>query len=435
MYAPKIALVGLVTPASVGDALQYYFIIKSIDNLVPEADATFFCPYLRENLAVFKDVKSTLKLIDSSLSSLSFKHGFNTEKSQVKKISPVLYAIQVLKRRRFFPQELDKLIFSPMVKSIISFNAALFGGHTISKPTYYATQYEIMRSAVRGPIVTAPISISKLLFEHHRMKALPLERLKNSLNNLNFIYVRGPHSYATLIEDLNVDEAKIAMALDSGFGARQIFADYKTSDVSNNNSLKIVIIPRKEYFFIYKNCLYDVYLKTISNLILWLFRNFNAEIFLVSQFKEKDQYSDYMAISDILETLRKLDKSSKYTNRLKIANFTAIEDAYKLYAVSNLVITSRMHGGIMAMSAGTPAIFALPSADQKVRDILSFLDLDETSLLIDIFDSNAIESDNFILKVSKIIENIDYYRKKVEFTVNRSMVTVEQPLRTFTELL
>jgi len=94
-----------------------------------------------------------------------------------------------------------------------------------------------------------------------------------------------------------------------------------------------------------------------------------------------------------------------------------------------------MHGGIMALSAGVPTVFAVPSVDVKVLDVLSYLNLDAKYFLIDMFNFNALRAEKLIDRIGTVIENLDYYKRIVESAVNRALPTVELPVRTLAKFL
>lgn|GEM_PF-4483925 len=448
--AQKIAIVGVVSPGGLGDALQYYVAIRLLNNLLPEADITFVCPDLREEISVFRDLKLNAGLSSVGLTGAELLKSLlpsaipqkrastadrkTTAETQVDTVNTVLENIRIIGRKCCDSYVFGKYIGSSIVRSLFSFNAGIFGGHTICADVYtYIIQYETLRSAVRGPMLTSPISISKLAFEHYGHKTW--KRLKQSLQKLDFVYVRGPHSLEILRDHLNIGEDRVAMALDSGFGMRLIHPDIIASKVLEKQALRIVIIPRKQYFYRYNRWdLYKPYLDALAGFILWLYRSFDAEVYLTSQTVDYDPMGDRSAIDDLVRLLEKSARNSRCLKCLRIVKSNSIIDAYRLYASADLVVSSRMHGGIMALSSGVPAVFIIPSADVKVPDNLSFLGLDTNRFLIDMFDVNALKTENFINRIGSIIENLEYYRKIVEFAVKRALPTIELPIRTLAKL-
>jgi hypothetical protein len=452
-HARNIAVAGPVSLEGLGDALQYYVMVSLCNEIFDKANITFICP-IKERIYVFKGLKINAHLINTDLSgdmleylvrfSIPHKNNkrlkININDEQIDKINTIAKIIQIISNNNdpylayTCKYILSKYIISPVAKSLFSFDAGIFAGHTICNPlNSYIVRYETFRSIVKGPMLTSPISLSRLIID--KQKPWILNRLKQSLQKFDFIYVRGPHSLEILKTDLNVDEERVGMALDNGFGIKLICPNIITSKALGRKVTRIVIIPRKDYFYKYnEEGLYKSYLNALIGIILWLPRNLDAEVFLASQTVDNGRMSDQAAIDDVLRLLKKRSNNQyfKYLNIIKPSNFI---DAYKLYTSADLVISSRMHGGIMALSAGVPSVFIIPSADVKVLDILSFLGLDIGSYLIDMFDAKALNTENFINRVENITRNIEYHRKIVESVVNKYLPTVQLPVRTLAKLL
>jgi len=460
----KIAVVGAVSPRGVGDALQYYILIRMLDNFFSESEITFICPQLKEGLSVFRGLKLNAHLVDlDPAGHLAFWHLLRStihhkpalqhkqraaSSSQVNNPKTILKIIRVIGRKYekyFGSYTIDKHISSGLMRDF-SFSAGMFGGHTICGNIYhYILEYETLCSTVKGPLIMSPISISNIAFEQFRQKnstlknTLMLKRLKQSLQKFDFIYTRGPYSLKTLRDYLDINEEKIDMALDSGFGLRLFYSDILTSKALRKEAPRIVIIPRKDFFYAYnKENSYKLYLNALVELIPWLFKNFDAEVYLASQTVVSDikqfRGSDQAAIEDVLALLKKCD-GNRYIKHLKIVKPDNLVDACRLYGSADLVLTSRMHGGITALGLGVPAFFILPSVDIKMLDVLSFIDLDVDSFFVDAFNANSLRTENILKKVGKILENLEYYKKTVETVVKRAMPTVESPVKALADLL
>jgi len=264
-----------------------------------------------------------------------------------------------------------------------------------------------------------------------------LKRLKSSLQKFDVIFVRGPHSLEMLRDRLSIDEKKVMMALDSGFGMSLIHPDIvHSSSKALRKEPRIVIIPRKDYFYFYddKKDLYKSYLKALVHFISWLTGNYDVELFLASQTVVYGRMSDNSAIDDVVRLLEKRN-SNRCLKGLKIVRPNNLIDALRLYGSADLVITGRMHAGIMALSTGIPAIFTLPAAQVKVLDILSFLGLDTDSFLIDTFDVNELRAEKLIDTIEPVIEKLEYHKKIVELAVDRGQPTLRLPVRTLAKLL
>lgn len=451
----KVAVTGVITPRGLGDALQYYVIFKLLQKSCHEAEITFLCPDLKNGLFVFKNLNLNANLIDlgyigkyniflylsrlsSSYKDTSKLKRRNMAKVQTKKANVPLRIIRAIGRKYeeyFSSYVIDKYINSYFMKSF-SFDASIFGGHTVTGSIYPSIyKYEALRSITKGPVVTSPISISKLALEYFEQrtskfkKTIMLKRLKQSLQKLDFIYTRGPYSLEMLRDYLNINEEKVAMALDSGFGVRVIHPYIKPKFLKNE-TLKILIIPRKNYFYIYKKeGLYKSYLNALAGLISWLSRNFDAEVYLTSQTIDvkHDMMGGQAAVNDLLSILKKRD--NKYLKYLKSVKPTGLVSACRLFSSMDLVISSYMHGGIMALGLGVPAFFILPSTDIKVLDILSFVGLDVNSFLIDAFDANSLKAENFVNKIGRVVENLKFHKKSLEHAINKAMPTIELPVK------
>lgn len=455
-----MAVAGVVTPRGLGDALQYCVTVKLLQKFFHEAEITFLCPDLKSGFFVFKDLNLNVYLLDLGpvgkeyvlfrcLLHQSFLHKSTLkreEKSQSQssneKANMLLRIIRVIKRKPekyITPYVIDKYVNSFFMKSF-SFDASIFGGHTICDFYPYIYEYEALRSATEGPMVTSPISISKLALEHYEQKnskfkkTIMLKKLRHSLQKFDFIYTRGLYSLKILRDYLSIDERKIAMALDGGFGAKLIYPGIKSSETLKKK-LKILFIPRKNYFYVYKReDLYKLYLISLVELILWLSKNFDVEVYLTSQTIDVkyNVIGSQAAVNDLLSILKKHD--NKHLKYLKSVKPEGLVNACKLSSSMDLVITSYMHGGIMALSLGVPAFFILPSADIKVLDVLSFLGLDVNSFLIDAFAANLLKTENFVNKIGKVVQNLKFHKKSLEHTIKRTLPTIELPVKKLIEL-
>jgi len=447
-----MVVVGVVSPAGLGDALQYCVLIRSLNKLFPEANLQFICPGLEEENSVFKNLKLNARLISIWFtrsqfltyllhSSIPYKRTSRVEKEataevQVDRLNAIPRIVRII-GRKYYNYINSSFLSSFLIRSICPLDSGIFGGHTLGYPSlsYYVDQYETLRSIVKGPMLASPISISALALEQCGQKTSILKELRQSLRKFDFVYVRGPHSLQILRDYVKIDEERVAMALDSGFGVKLIFPDITASKDLGKEALRVVIIPRGDYFYHYNKWnLYKPYLVALVNLILWLSKNIDVEVYLSSQTMGHGQMDDQTAISDVVRVLEKRG-NNQMLKRLKIVKPSSVADAYMLYRSADLMITSRMHGGIMALSAGVPAVFIVPSTDLKVLDVLSFLGLDASAFLINMFDVNALRAENFINKIRNVLENLEYYANIVEYSVNRSLPTVELPVRTLAKLL
>lgn len=447
----KVAVAEVATPRGLGDALQSCVMVKLLQKFSHEAEVTFFCPDLKSGLFVFKDLNLNVHLLDLDVHGRLLRQLFlhkNTlmrerqshNQSSNEKANMLSSIIRVTKRKYekyITPYLIGKYEYSSFMKSF-SFDASIFGGHTICGGIIsYIHRYEALRSATEGPVVTSPISISKLALQDYQekhskfTKTITLKRLRHSLQKFDFIYTRGPYSLEILRDYLSIDDRKIAMALDSGFGAKLIYPGTRSSGALKKK-LKILFIPRKDNFYLYKReNLYKLYMTSLVEIILWLTRKFDVEVYLTSQTIDVE-YDGQAAVNDLLTILEK--NHTKHLINLKFVKPDSLVCACKLSSSMDLVISSYMHGGIMALSFGVPAFFILPSADMKALDVLSFLGLDVNSFFIDAFAPNLLKPENFISKIGEVADNLKFYKKSLRHTINRALPTIELPVKKLIEL-
>ena len=462
----QIALIGMVSPRGLGDALQYYVTVTQLQKFFNKTEITFFCSGLKSGVFIFKGLNLNARLLDLNpvgsyflplrilLRSFLRKRSARSEKiaaatSQIKKDNILLKKIKTIIENGKVAQKylssytIDKYSNSLIMKPF-SFDASIFGGHTICGRIYsYIYKYEAFHSVTKGPLVTAPISISRHALvqywnETSAYKNLKMiKRLKQSLQKFDFIYVRGPYSLRILRDYLSIDEEKTDIALDTGFGVKLIFPEIKAEALQQRKTLRILIIPRKDYFYYFykKEDAYKLYLESLTKLILWISKNFDVQICLSSQtISEKyDVLSSEAAVNDLCNVLRKY--SSRSLDDLKVIKPENLINAYNLFSSMDLVISSYMHGGIMALSLGIPAFFILPSMETKVLDVLSFLGLDVKSFFLDMFNVDSLKSEIFINNIRDLLENICHYKKITEHAVDRALITVEAPVKTLIDLL
>lgn len=96
----------------------------------------------------------------------------------------------------------------------------------------------------------------------------------------------------------------------------------------------------------------------------------------------------------------------------------------------DLVITSRMHAGIMAMSAGVPAIIVLPRMEQKSIEVLNYLELEEMHHFEDMLRLSWLPE-----KVEYAVENLSEMRKTVDSAVEKKLDDVIKPVEWIKEVV
>jgi len=445
---PKILVSGGVSPSAMGDLLQYYVATELLKKHIPAAQIVFSTPGSNSSLL---ELLSSVDLIPSLVEISSLSHlvrrisdamfvKANEEKSNLADMAsthqaPIVDIMRILRTRS--PSSWGIRYLRPAIAKVAlrgPFCAGAVSGHTITSSAFFGhvTNYIVSRSLVRGPMVTFPISLSKIGIAVYKKKEKLLER---SLRCFDVVFVRGPHSYE--LASNYVDSRRITTALDSGFGMR-LLCGLATSG-RKDGVVRIAIVPRREYFFGYgKVRLYDLYLNALVKLIRSLIARGATEVYLVPQSLEDSTHvyrgqrmDDVAATHDLTESLG----SELSEGRLKILCPKSPVEAYRIFGSMNLVITGRMHGGIMAMAAGTPALFLLPKDDMKVLDVLSFLGLDSSQLTIDIFDAGALRFENLADRVTTLLRDSKQLQRTVTESVERALPLVDLPARVLAGLL
>lgn len=285
-------------------------------------------------------------------------------------------------------------------------------GHTTGYGNYHAsmtTYTKALKMAKRSAIF--PLSVSRI----------DLFRMGNSLwkvmSGFDVIYTRGLESYF-LLESVGL--GNIDVALDTGFALRKVYPDVKSK--KEGEKLKVAIVPRKDFFYAYEwYNQYARYLKTLREVAGLLKERYDAEITLVP-FSFGYETSDVHAVEDLIR-LAKFEDNTLQTFRYPVG------EGYKKLSEFDLVITSRMHAGIMAMSAGIPAIIVLPRAEQKSVEVLNYLGLDERQHFENMFRLNGL-----LLKVEDMVENISKRKKVVDRAVERRINDVMKPVESIRKI-
>lgn len=227
---------------------------------------------------------------------------------------------------------------------------------------------------------------------------------------------------AFLKETLKIDH--VAMALDSGF----LINELCIPPARKNVSFRVVIIPRRNYFYTYSmQSIYPKYLKAIVGFIEWAQKEFDCEIILTSQTKDRD------AIVDVISELRREDSSCMKC--LKVVIPENIAEAYSLYGSSDFVLTSYMHGGINALAAGVPALFVMPFSDTKVLETLEFLGLDTDNFVVDLFNRESMNRSTLIEKTQNILHENNKFKSLIKSLVDKRTPTLKEPVKTLSKLL
>lgn len=423
----NVVTVGLVSMNGIGDSLQYCVMNKLINEVISDPNITFISPDAQAWHNVSEDLDMPACLINSNLNMRSIVKQFltpnvagrlpkrhlskgqktRTKTTKSKKLSVAKKPIKKIMENCYRSYSYTKYVAIPYLKKIHSINApyaaGMVGGHTVCHNIdKYIAYYKAVRSVVPcGPIVTSPISISALSIKNNAT----LKRLKKSLAAFDHIFVRGSHTLK-IIQDLDIN-TNVDVALDNGFGLKLLYPEVLNPDFSNKKSLRIIIIPRKQYFeHNDKMGLYKPYLESLVNFILWAFEKHDAEIYIALQIVNRRVAKKSSGIEDLIELFEKKKQNNQQMKQLNVFYPTNIKDAYEFYSSADLVVSSYMHGGIMHMAAGVPVVFIAPLTDVKIVDNLTTLNLNQNHFFIDMFDEKQLTPQNLIEKTSNIIENL-----------------------------
>jgi len=453
----QILFAGVVSPQGLGDALQYLVGAFLAFKHIPEAELKVFVPattsdFVSECLSIGKKVKMLPGLqevsaitsiirktarINSSLLRQEFfkelevstyvdfpRRHLGKVLSPLKTIVKLLYGI-------YYESEVGIFYIRPALCRLfnsLNYNGGFIGGHTIEASAFfdYLIVYNCARSIVKGPLVTYPISASSLGLKRREKN---LEKLRRSLSRLDVIFVRGKHSYNIL--STLIDPGKLLMALDSGFGIRLLYenpgAIYKTGE------LTVCIAPRKDYFYFYdlEGKIYAKYLSSLKQLIEVLNR-LGTEILLVpptlkSPIDTQD-ITDEDAVSDLLKLFDERTKKS-----IRVVKPRTVLGLTRMLYSCDIVVTSRMHAGIVALAYGKPVVFFMPRDDVKMLDVLSYLGLDKKRYVVDSF--NPKEYERLIPTVMDLLQDLTRESRIIEHAVSKCLLEVEKPAKLMKKLI
>ena len=441
----KILLAGVVSPSGLGDELQCVvgaaLIIKQLSN----AKIDLFIPT--------GSLKAPLTLVPSS-SSIRVLQGF-PERTSISSIFRTFVGSGVIKQiyqksalpehytkpskslvsklkehvsKRYYENNIIPTYVRPAISRFIdglNYDGGFIGGHTIEYSAFldYLLTYNCARFIVKGPLITYPISASSIGL---RNRERYLKALRKALQRLDIIFVRGRHSYDILTEF--VDPSRLLVALDSGFGIKILTEN--PGNIVRRRNLVVCIVPRKDYFYFYSLAqLYPRYLLALKHLTRVLISEFDADIWLVPHTaKSHTRLGDEHAILDLLGVL---DESLR--RNIEIMAPQGIFDSARVFSSCDMVVTSRVHAGIVSLAYGTPTLFFMPRDDVKVLDILSYLGLSEERYIIDSF--NPREYERLPGMVKDVLFNLSRETKIIESTISRHLPDIEKPVVSAKKLL
>jgi len=449
----KVAIFGACSPIGFGDALQYYNLLNSLSNKLSDTNLIFLCPDLKKQLIIFRGLKMKhfwmninynplymiLQYKNMYIKKEDVKFYFHVNESDThahiynektkKSYIDMLLKVLRLKLDTFMNDEFAESILSftslTTYKLIPGFNfdAGFVGGHTLAGGglTGYTQFYRSIGLMVKGPIILAPISMSLIGVKHD----IGLFKfLKRSVKKFNRIYVRGPYTFKLIKMFFNIDENRISMCLDSGFWH---LLDPTLSQLVRNSHVKkervrILLFPRMDYFYAYnKNILYKYYLHCLKDLILRLSKKYDCEFIIASYTVDNSSFSASKAVEDLIDALKNNIEKLDLMDLVYVEKPRTLIDNLRLCSSADIVLTSFMHAGIVALSAGTPTVFILPRLDIKVLDVIRYLNLSVNKFFIDMFDPVSLRSDNVLNLLENIIKNLEYYKSVVTRAINKAL--------------
>ncbi|MEM1661141.1 MAG: polysaccharide pyruvyl transferase family protein [Candidatus Bathyarchaeia archaeon] len=293
-----------------------------------------------------------------------------------------------------------------------------FGGHTfeIDNPVYINLYKKLRRQT--KVLITFPISIDTTFLRLYGLSDILRKRLAEAFKVFDHIFVRGIITKNILSNVL--DEDKVDIALDSGFYIKDLIP-IKMSISNLNGEGSIAIVPRS---YTYKGDTIN-FMIGILNVIKWLLRA-GYKVFLSSMAFKGDK-SLILEITKYLGDLRN-------SKNLRIVSFSNFDEAFQFYSSMDLILTGRMHDGIMALSAGRPAIFIFPRFN-KVTDILLTLKLAPSLFLISPENSPLELQRKLLQRIEYIRDNYESVTKMIRYGLEKAHPTIDFPAKKIKSLI
>jgi len=429
-----VLVVGVVRSSALGDFMQYYAAVELLRRHLPDPDLVLAVP----GGSGPREMIPGTRVLDGLGEMASVRHfartvirrksegtEFSGTRLQKEKVSSTQSAIGLLSNQWSHSWRYSRYLQPAIARARSSerFAAAVVGGHTVGRTVLRTcmVDYFVSRTLTKGPVITFPISISKI-----GVKNVQPNILTKMLKCFDRVFVRGPYSLELLGKYVGKERAEIA--LDSGFALRGILGPLKRKSVG----LRVAILPRLDYFTAYNEpALQDLYISSLAKVTRWLTRSRNAQVYLVPQ-TLPDEVLGYLG--DMAAINRLLGHLGKEKMRVRVFNprgteLESVAQRYRLFASTDLVLASRMHGGILAMSAGAPTLFCLPTEDTKLLDVMSFLGLSIEDFVIDMFDSRQLQFANFVRKIKKLLDDSSRFSNITTRRVDAALPQAELPAK------
>jgi len=427
-FSSLIAVVGPVSIKGLGDALQYYIALRCLKDLIPK-DLLFFAKDAALSLLIFKDASIqslNCRFTNREVVRYFFKLFLSSDTSSPTSVAEINNNYIGVLRHFVHDSPLFEInqLSIPLIRLLFSFSGCAIGGHTITEEiNFYSEQYINLRHATKGPLITFPLSVSKLTLLKERSS---ISVLRKALSKMDVIFTRGPYS-SKILKEIGVDENKIIIAPDSAFGAKIFFNNSEFSCKSclkdKGEKFKVLIIPETTFFFSYERRDLPLYLKNLRKVVQLLVEKYEADIILGS------------TKLDHLDRFSHLCYSKGYEGNIKVFKPKSLEDLIRTIANTSLVITGKYHGGVTSLCYGIPAIFSQPFDETKVNDTLALLNLDKEVFLLDIFSFKDLKEFKLCQQVNKIMENHSVISRMLSTKVKSLSPLITLPALVFYKLL
>ena len=419
----KGIVVGVVPATGLGDLLQYITAARLITKHINDSDICI--GIAKADLAkkhLHKLIQSKkIRIIKSSIEIIPKRASSSLKNEHVGSHSSALFM------KRLLLKKISSLLspyFYPAYARLVheKFDFGVIGGHSVDDHSVIGsgvvsatTFYRCAKQLVKGPLITFPISITPTVL---RLRSRSIELFKKALQSIDVIFVRGPFS-KEVIEKFT--RRRCIIALDSSFAIRDLVRIEKPR---RKYKFRVVIVPRKDYFVNFGRIHeYIEYLRILRRLVQTITTKFDVEFTVTVH---ETGHLDLKSLKDTAKTLNSVSNVKTYVPK------TLVEDVENL-ASADLVITCRLHAGIVALSYGVPTVFALPSRDVRVKDVLTLLGLNTQFFVLDFF--NTKEMVELINRSLCILEQIEKFRKTIENSINKVIDLVEIPPRLLAKLL
>jgi len=410
------SVVGIAPAHDIGDLLQYYCATKLLSKHLQDYEINLLLRDIKGCLAFEK-----IRIGFSNVKPVEF---YPIRADIIESIAPfLLYSSRIKMLPKTFRLNLFGLAstINDLLEPTIAINQQwfiAFGGHTfqIDNPVYI-NLYKKLRRQTRV-LTTFPISIDTTFLRLYGLSGILRRRLAEAFKVFDHVFVRGIITKNILRNVL--DEAKVDMALDSGFYIKDLIP-IRIHNPNLNGEGSIAIVPRS---YTYSRDTMN-FIIGISNVVKQLLRS-GYKVFLSSMaFK-----GDKPLILQITKHLGDLRNSKN----LHIVSLNGFDDAFHFYSTMDLTLTGRMHDGIMALSAGKPAIFVFPRLS-KVTDTLLTLKLDPSLFLISPENSPLELKRKLLQRIEYVRDNYEFITKIIRHGLEKAYPTVDLPAKKIKSLI